>query len=78
MDKEDNMGKEVTEEDICKFEDLLREAQARVEEAGRIMCKAPGDTVGGRLWRNCTGMSESIGDLIHQAFRANDTDPWVV
>ena len=66
------MGNTVTDNEICEFEDILREAQARVEEAGRIMCKAPGDTVGGQLWRKCTDMSDSIADMIHLAFRSND------
>lgn len=56
----------MTDEEVNKFEELLREAEAKVEEAGRMICNVPGC---GDIWRKCNDAVEAIGAPIHQSYR---------
>ena len=61
----------MTDEKVNEFEAALREAEAAVEKAGRIICPERGEEV--------TAMRVRIGDLIagiqeamHQAYKLRD------
>lgn len=64
----------MTYEQVNQVEDALREAQNKVEEAGRLLCNEAGDTVGGQMWRDCNALSEKISDVIHVAYKLATED----
>ena len=60
----------ITQEQENTIEDCLREAQSKIEEAARLLCSEPGDSVGGEMYRTCYKMAENmIPELIHNAYK---------
>ena len=62
------MPNTMTDAEVDKMENLLREAQGKVEEAGRIVCSHGGEYAA-HAWSRCTSTAEDIGDIIHFLFR---------
>ena len=58
----------MTHEQVDKLESLLREAQEKVEEAGRIVCSERGEYAS-RVWARCNSHSKDISDTIHSCYR---------
>jgi len=58
---------------VNEFEDALREAEAAVEKAGRIICPERGEEVTAMRYR-LDMLLEGIQDAIHQAYRLRNFD----
>ena len=58
----------MTHEQVDKLEALLREAQEKVEEAGRIVCGERGEDAS-HVWARCNSHSNDISDTIHGCYR---------
>ena len=56
----------MTNEEVDKIENSLREIEKLVEEQGRRICSAPDK---GEDWRYCNKYLEGVADLIHGAYR---------
>ena len=56
----------LTHEQVNKFEELLREAEAKIEEAGRMICNVQGC---GDIWNMCNDAAEAVAKPIHQSYR---------
>lgn len=58
----------MTDEQVHRLEAVLREAQNKIEEAGRILCSERGNVAPG-MWGGCNRLSEDIAELIHQCWK---------
>ena len=59
----------MTHEEVNTLEDTLREVQNKAEEAGRMVCSQPGNTVGGWIWDRCGAISELVSNMIHESYK---------
>ena len=59
----------MTNEDVNKFEQLLRDAQKKVEEAARMICSVRG---AGEIWRKCCDAGEACAAPIHESYKLRD------
>lgn len=62
------MEPEYTNEDVNNMEDMLRDAQNKVEAVARMVCSSHNETAI-QLWRNCSNLSEKIADAIHPLYK---------
>ena len=56
----------LTNEQVNKFEELLREAEAKIEEAGRMICGVRGCS---DIWNLCNDAVEAVAKPIHQSYK---------
>ena len=59
----------MTNEQVNKFEQLLREAEAKVEEAARMICSVRG---AGQIWSKCCDAAEACAAPIHESYKLRD------
>jgi len=64
----------MTNEQVDKLEAVLREAQNKIEEAGRLLCNERGDGAPW-MWGICNRLSENIADLIHHCWKLRPDEP---
>lgn len=57
----------LTNEDVDRLEKTIRDAQALVEEAGRIVCGERGE-VPGRIWGRLTQLASDVGSVVHDTW----------
>lgn len=65
----------MTNEQVDKLEAVLREAQDKVEEAGRLLCDERGG-VAPWMWGLCSRLSEDIAELIHRCWKLRPDKPY--
>ena len=64
----------MTNEHVDNLEAALREAQDKVEEAGRLLCNERGN-VAPWMWGDCNRLSGNIAELIHQCWKLRPDEP---
>ena len=52
------------DETVDKIEDNIRQAQNLLEEAARLLCNEPGDTLGGKLWTLLSNKACEVAELL--------------
>ena len=64
----------MTNEQVDELEAVLREAQDKVEEAGRLLCSERRDCAPW-MWGGCNRLSENIADLINHCWKLRPDKP---
>lgn len=59
-------------ETVDKIEDNIRQAQILLEEAAKLLCNEPGNTIGGKLWSWLSNKSEEIVEPLNYTYRLRD------
>lgn len=59
-------------ETVDKIEDNIRQAQNLLEEAARLLCNEPGDSIGGAIWSFLAKKSEEIVVPLNYTYKLRD------
>lgn len=62
----------MTNEEVNAMEELLRQAQEKVEAAGRMVCSSHNETAIA-AWHALTNMTAGIADVIHTLYKLRPT-----
>lgn len=58
----------MTDEEVDNLENILRKAQDKIEEAGRLLCNTRGDCAPW-MWGRCGLISDNIANLIGHCWK---------
>ena len=66
------MNRKLTHEQVDSLENLLREVQEKLEEAGQMVCGISGEDAN-HVWNRITSHAADVGDTIDGLYRLR---PW--
>ena len=62
------MDPSYTDEDVNKMESLIREAQAKIEEAARMVCSSH-EPAAIEAWHSWNRLAGEVGETIHPLYQ---------
>lgn len=60
------------DETVDKIEENIQKAQNLLEEAARLLCNEPGNTIGGKLWTLLAGKADEVAESFNYTYRLRD------